>query len=65
MGWIKCIGYEKLQHDIGARSFALIALVQFVLHQVLCSNETIPNTPKHYETHQNMGLGSNGVDQVC
>jgi hypothetical protein len=25
---------------------------------------TIPNPPKHYETHQNMSLGSNGVDQV-
>ena len=24
----------------------------------------IPNAPKHYETHQNMSLGSNGVDQV-
>ena len=23
---------------------------------------TIPNAPKHYETHQNMSLGSNGVD---
>ena len=30
-----------------------------------CSNETIHNTPKHYETHQNMSLGSNGVDRVC
>ena len=25
----------------------------------------IPNAPKHYETHQNMSLGSNRVDQVC
>ena len=24
----------------------------------------IPNAPKHYETHQNMSLGSNGVDWV-
>ena len=24
-----------------------------------------PNAPKHYETHQNMSLGSNRVDQVC
>ena len=29
-----------------------------------CSYETIPNAPKHYESHQNMSLGSNGVDQV-
>ena len=27
--------------------------------------ETLTNAPKHYETHQNMSLGSNGVDQVC
>ena len=26
--------------------------------------EMIPNAPKHNETHQNMSLGSNGVDQV-
>ena len=43
---------------------ALIALVQPVLHQVSCSNETLTNTPKHYETHKNMSLGSNGVDRV-
>ena len=24
----------------------------------------IPNAPKHYATHQNMSLGSNGVDRV-
>jgi len=24
----------------------------------------IPNAPKHYETHQNLSLGSNGVDEV-
>ena len=64
MVWIRCIRCEKLQRDFVARSFALIALVQYVLHQVSCSYETIPNAPKHYETHQNMSLGSNGVDQV-
>ena len=31
----------------------------------LCSNETLPNAPKHYEMHQNMSLWSNGVDRVC
>ena len=30
----------------------------------LCSNETLPNAPKHYETHQNMSLGFAGVDWV-
>ena len=43
---------------------ALIALVQPVLHRVSCSNGTAPNALQHYETHQNMSLGSNGVDQV-
>jgi hypothetical protein len=47
-----------------ARTFAIVAPVQPVLHQVSCSNETIPNAPKHYEMHQNMSLGSNGVDRV-
>jgi len=47
-----------------ARTSALIAPVQPVLHRVSCSNETLPNAPKYYETHQNMCLGSNGVDQL-
>jgi len=34
------------------------------LHRVSCSYEMIPNAPKHYETHLNKSLGSNGVDQV-
>ena len=54
---------KKLQRDFVARTFALIAPVHPVLHQV-CSYETIPNAPKHYETHQNKSLGSNGVDRV-
>ena len=49
--------------DFVARTFALIAPVHPVSHQV-CSYETIPNAPEHYETHQNMSLGSNGVDQA-
>jgi hypothetical protein len=32
-------------------------------HRVSCSNEILPYAPKHYETHQNMSLGSNGVDR--
>ena len=48
-----------------ARTFALIAPVHPILHRVSCSYEMIPNAPKHYETNQNMSLGSNGVDQVC
>ena len=48
-----------------AQTFALITPVQHVLHRVSCSYETIPNAPKHYETYQNMSLGSNGADKVC
>ena len=44
---------------------SLIAPVQPKLLRVLYSNEMIPNAPKHYVTHQNMRLVSNGVDQVC
>ena len=64
MGWIRCFGCKKLQRDFMAQTFALIAPVQYVLQQVSCSCETIPNAPKYYETHQNISLGSNGVDRV-
>ena len=53
MGWIECVRCEKLQRDFMAQTFAL-ALVHPVLHRVSCSYETIPNPPKHYDTHQNM-----------
>src|SRR6185436_6825295 len=62
MGWIGCIRCEKYRCDFVARTFALIALVHPVLHRDSCSYETIPNAPKHYETHQNMSLVSNGVE---
>ena len=61
----RCVCREKFWHDFLARTFALISPVQPILHQVSCSNEMIPNGPKHCETHQNMSLGSNGVDWVC
>ena len=62
MGWTGCVRREKSRRDFVARAFALIALVHTVLHRVSCGYETIPNAPKHYATHQNMSLGSNGVD---
>jgi len=62
MGWMGCAGFEKLQRDFVARTFALIPPVQYVLQQVSCSYAMIPNAPKYYETHWNIGLGSNGVD---
>ena len=64
MGWIGCVRCEKFRCDIMAQICALIALVQPVLHQVSCSNGTLTNTPKHYESHKNMSLGSNVEDRV-
>ena len=64
MGWIGCVRCENFWCDFVARTFALIAPVQPILHRVSCSYETIPNAPKHYERLQNMSLGSNGLDQV-
>jgi len=60
--WVHSL--RKILMRLRARTFALIALVQPVLHRALSSNKTIQNAPKHYETHQYMSLGFNGVDQV-
>ena len=60
MGWIDYIRCEKFQLDFVARTFAL---VRPVLHQVSKGNQTVLNAPK-YETHQIVGLGSNGEDRV-
>ena len=64
MVWIGSVHCEKFRHDFVARTFALIAPVPYVSHQVSCSYETIPNAPKYYETDGNISLGSNGVDWV-
>ena len=64
MGRIGCVRCEKSRRDFVARTFALIAPVHPVLHRVSCSDETIPNAPKYYETDRNISLGSNGVDWV-
>ena len=64
MGWIRCIRCEKLQRDFVGRTFVLIAPIQYVLHQLSCTYETIPNAPEYYEMHRNISLVSSGVDQV-
>jgi len=64
MGWIGSVHCVKFRCDFMARTCALVALVQPVLHRVSCSNKTLLKTPKHCETHQNMCLWSNGVDRV-
>src|SRR6185503_10967629 len=57
MGWIGCVCCEKSRRDFVSRTFVLTALVQYVLHQVSCSYETIPNAPKYCETDRNISLG--------
>ena len=64
MGWIDSVHCEKFWCDFMAQTSALIAPVQPFLHRVSCSNKTLPNAPKHYKTHTNMSLGSNGVGRV-
>ena len=60
--WVRSL--RKIPTWLRGMNFALIAPVHPVLHRVSCSYETIPNAPKHYTTHQNMSLGSNGADWV-
>ena len=64
MGWIRCVGCEKLKRDFVAQTFALIGPVQYVLQQVLCSYGTIPNARKYYKTDRNISLESKRVDWV-
>ena len=64
MEWIGCIRCETIWRDFVAQTFALIVPIQPILHWVYCRNKTIPNAPKHYEMHQNMSLGPDGVDRV-
>ena len=65
MVWIESALCEKFRQDIVAHTFALIAPVWHVLHQVSSSSEIFANAPKRKESHQNMSLGSNGVDREC
>src|SRR6185437_14814237 len=62
MGWIGCVRYEKFRSDFVART---LALVRPVLHRFSLGNQTVRNAPKLYESHQNIILGSNGVDRAC
>ena len=61
MGWIGCFRCKKFQRDFVAQTFAL---ARPVLHRVSLGNQTVQNAPKLYESHQNISLGSNGVDRV-
>jgi len=52
---------RKIPTRLHSRTFAL---VQPVLHRDSYGNQTVPNAPKEYKTHQNISLWSNGVDRV-
>ena len=44
--------------------FFINCTIQPILHRDPCSNETLPNAPKHYEHAPEHEFGSNGVDRV-
>ena len=60
--WMRSLQKISTRHCVQA--CALIAPVHTILHRVSCSYEIIRNAPKHYATHQNMSLRSNGADWV-
>ena len=62
--WLYCVGCENLPRDFVARIFVWIEPFQYVLQQVLCSYEMIPNAPKYNKTDRIISLGSNGVGLV-
>src|SRR6185436_126838 len=59
---IGCVRCDKFRPDFVAQTFAL---GRPVLHRVSYGNQTVPNAPKYFETHQNVILGSNGEYRVC
>ena len=48
--WVHSL--QKILMRIHGTNSALIALVQPVLRQVSCDNQTVPNAPKQYKTHK-------------
>jgi len=60
VNWVRL--FRKIRTWLRGANFCIKIAVHPVLHRVSWSYETIPNAPKHYTTHQNMSLGSNGAD---
>ena len=63
MGWIGYALRKNPTRHCGT-NFCINCSSSSCFDQVSCSYETIPIAHKHFETHQNMSLGSNGVDQM-
>ena len=59
MGCIGCVRCKKYRRDFVAQTFALVWNFSPRVSQ---GNQMVANAPKRFETHQNMSLGSNGVD---
>jgi hypothetical protein len=64
MGWIGCIHCEKHPMRLRGTNFCINRTSSAHFAPSSCSNEIVPNAPKHYETHQNMSLGPDGADRV-
>ena len=61
MGWIGCARCKIFRCYFVARTFALVRLI---FHRDSKGNQTVLIAPKWSEKHQNMSLGSNGVEWV-
>ena len=64
MGWIGCVRCQKLQCELMARVFELIAPVQPVLHEFRVVTEHCQMHP-YSQNAPNHELSSNGLDRVC
>ena len=61
--WVHSL--RKIRTQLRGTNFCINCTISaHFLHRVSCSNEMVPNAPKHYETHQNMSLRSDGVDRA-
>ena len=64
MGWTGCVCCEKFRCDFMAQTCALNAPFNPFCTKFPVVTKHWQKAHKHYETHQNMSLGSNGVDCV-
>ena len=55
---------RKMPTRLCCTNFYINCISQPDLHRVSFSNKMVAKAPKHYKTHQNMRLGSNGMDLV-
>ena len=54
---------QKILARHGGMNFCINSTSLALLHQVSCSSETVQKAPERKKTHQNMRLGSNGMDR--